>query len=122
MPLFLFAVGCTSSAAPVVEETGNPTTTEVTKKSEETERKTDQHSSDDGHDHDAEKKAERISLADAKKSFDAGEAVFVDTRGKAFFENEHVKGAINVPSGDFESDVQGCSERQEDNHLLFLTG
>ncbi len=44
----------------------------------------------------------RISLADAKKAFDAGEAVFVDTRAAEGFKTEHIKGAINIPAGEFE--------------------
>lgn len=46
--------------------------------------------------------APRISLADAKKSFDAGEAVFVDTRAESAFKNERVKGAINIPAEAFQ--------------------
>ncbi|HEX8734249.1 MAG TPA: rhodanese-like domain-containing protein [Pyrinomonadaceae bacterium] len=41
--------------------------------------------------------APRISLADAKKDFDAGNAVFVDTRAEIAYKQEHVKGSINVP-------------------------
>lgn len=43
--------------------------------------------------------APRITLADAKKDFDAGTAIFVDTRGAAAYDNEHIKGSINI-SGD----------------------
>lgn len=53
-----------------------------------------------GHDHGED--APRISLADAKKAFDAGEAVFVDTRSAVNYKTEHIKGAINVPAGEFE--------------------
>ncbi len=41
--------------------------------------------------------APRITLADAKKDFDAGNAIFVDTRDEASYKNEHVKGSINIP-------------------------
>ncbi|HEX8638115.1 MAG TPA: rhodanese-like domain-containing protein, partial [Pyrinomonadaceae bacterium] len=41
--------------------------------------------------------APRIALVDAKKDFDAGTAVFVDTRAEATYRQEHVKGAINMP-------------------------
>jgi|SRR5215213_6358081 len=41
--------------------------------------------------------APRISLADAKKDFDSGNAVFVDTRAEIAYKAEHVKGSINVP-------------------------
>ncbi len=47
--------------------------------------------------------APRISLADAKKDFDAGNAVFVDTRAASAFKTEHVKGAINLPAEAFEA-------------------
>jgi|SRR5215203_3167022 len=45
--------------------------------------------------------APRISLADAKKAFDAGNVIFIDTRGEAQYQQEHVKGAINIPSDSF---------------------
>ncbi|HYP51252.1 MAG TPA: hypothetical protein VEQ34_09950, partial [Pyrinomonadaceae bacterium] len=47
--------------------------------------KTDEH----GHADDAP----RISLADAKKDFDAGNVVFVDTRAATSYNQEHIKGA-----------------------------
>ena len=40
--------------------------------------------------------APRITLADAKKAFDNGEAIFIDTRGADFYNLEHIKGAINI--------------------------
>ena len=45
---------------------------------------------DDGHD------APRISLAEAKKDFDAKTAVFIDTHPANQFELEHIPGAINI--------------------------
>ncbi|QYO66215.1 rhodanese-like domain-containing protein [Leptolyngbya sp. 7M] len=42
--------------------------------------------------------AKRISLADAKTAYDAGTAVFIDTHSEASFTNEHITGAINVPT------------------------
>ncbi len=50
----------------------------------------------------AEDDAPRITLADAKKLFDSGEAIFVDTRSKQFYSMEHVKGALNVPVNEFD--------------------
>ena len=46
--------------------------------------------------------ATRISLADAKKEFDAGNAVFLDTRAEAAYHNEHIKGALNVTEANLE--------------------
>ena len=54
--------------------------------------KTDEH----GHEDDAP----RITLADAKKDFDAGNAIFIDTRAEAAYKNEHIKGAINMTTSD----------------------
>ncbi len=47
--------------------------------------------------------APRITLADAKKDFDAGTAIFVDTRGAASYDNEHIKGAINLSADMFDA-------------------
>ena len=45
----------------------------------------------------------RISLADAKKAFDEGNVVFVDTRADVSYKVEHVKGAINIPAEAFQT-------------------
>jgi len=47
--------------------------------------------------------APRISLADAKKAFDEGNAVFVDTRADVSYKQEHIKGAINISAETFEA-------------------
>ncbi len=57
----------------------------------------------DGHDHAADQNAPRISLADSKKAFDAGNAIFVDTRYADAFQIERIKGAINIPANQFET-------------------
>lgn len=53
----------------------------------------------DEHGHQADD-APRITLADAKTDFDAGRAIFIDTRAADSFKLEHVKGAINIGLGD----------------------
>ena len=45
----------------------------------------------------------RISLADAKKAFDEGNTVFVDTRAEVQYKAEHVKGSINIPAEAFQT-------------------
>ncbi len=45
----------------------------------------------------------RITVKDAKKDFDTGTAVFIDTHSKVMFDNEHIKGAINIPFNEMES-------------------
>lgn len=57
--------------------------------------KTDEH----GHADDAP----RINLADAKKDFDAGNVVFVDTRAKNAYDVEHIKGAVNMTTNEVEA-------------------
>ncbi len=47
--------------------------------------------------------APRISLEDAKKAFDGGNAIFVDTRAEVAYKTEHIKGAINIPAEDFQT-------------------
>lgn len=52
--------------------------------------------------HTAADDAPRISVADAKKEFDAGTAVFVDTRAEAQFKSERIAGAISMPADTVE--------------------
>jgi hypothetical protein len=47
--------------------------------------------------------APRISLAEAKKAFDEGSVIFVDTRAEVQYKTEHVKGAINIPAEAFQT-------------------
>ncbi|HMJ09283.1 MAG TPA: rhodanese-like domain-containing protein [Pyrinomonadaceae bacterium] len=72
-----FGLACAKPAAPPVRI--------------ETAAAADTHPADD---------APRISLADAKKEFDSGTAVFIDTRGSESYRQEHIKGAINITAAD----------------------
>lgn len=45
----------------------------------------------------------RITAEEAKKDFDAGTAVFVDTRSEYAYNLERIKGAINIPMDKFEA-------------------
>lgn len=45
----------------------------------------------------------RIAIADAKKDFDSGNVVFIDTHSKSMYNNEHIKGAINIPFNEMEA-------------------
>jgi 3-mercaptopyruvate sulfurtransferase SseA len=80
--------GCQNSAAPVKIESAK-TTANTTVNTTAAPPKTDEHGHAD--------EAPRITLADAKKDFDAGNVVFIDTRAEATYKQEHVKGAINIP-------------------------
>ena len=85
-----FLTACQDAAAPVKIETAKTNTNSAAAAP-----KTDEH----GHPDDAA----RITLAEAKKDFDAGNAVFVDTRAEVAFKQEHIKGAVNVPMESFEA-------------------
>lgn len=47
--------------------------------------------------------APRITLAEAKKEFDAETAVFIDTRDEMAFKFEHIKGAINITGANLDA-------------------
>lgn len=47
--------------------------------------------------------APRISLENAKKDFDAGTAIFVDSRPDSAYKQNHIKGAVNIPLADAET-------------------
>ncbi len=42
----------------------------------------------------------RVSLADAKAAFDAGNAVFVDVRSASDYASEHISGALSIPESE----------------------
>jgi len=82
----IFLAACQNAASPVKIEAvkTNPVAPKV-----------DEH----GHADDAP----RITLEEAKKEFDAGNAIFIDTRAEAAYKNEHIKGAINMTVDAVES-------------------
>ena len=57
----------------------------------------------EAHSHAGENEAPRISLAEAKKAFDEGEAYFIDVRGEDNYKNEHIKGAVNIRPDNLEA-------------------
>lgn len=89
-----FGLGCQSASSSSVEtKNENPVVKESTEK---VETKTEDQAV-----HQEEDDAPRINLADAKKDFDEENAVFVDTRSEVSYKTEHIKGALNVPMGEF---------------------
>ncbi len=82
--------GCNNAAAPKPVETTKTNSANTTNTTNaNSAQKVDAH----GHVDDAQ----RITLADAKKDFDGGKAVFIDTRDEVSFKQEHIKGALNIP-------------------------
>jgi 3-mercaptopyruvate sulfurtransferase SseA len=55
------------------------------------------------HAHSEEDDAPRISLADAKKAFDAGQAVIIDVRDEMAYKAEHIKGSLNIPTAQLDA-------------------
>ena len=47
----------------------------------------------------------RITLADAKKEYDAGNAVIVDVRDENSYKQEHIAGAINITTQTLEANI-----------------
>jgi hypothetical protein len=52
----------------------------------------------EAHNHAEDSSTPRITLADAKKEFDAGTAVFVDTRDLSSYRFSRIKGAVHMPT------------------------
>jgi hypothetical protein len=96
---FLFLVAtiamtaCKSAAPPIAVK--NPQNS-MTAPAGSAPARPEQAHADDGHD------APRISLADAKKDFDAKTAVFIDTHSPEQYAERHIPGSINVPANNIE--------------------
>lgn len=54
---------------------------------------------------DPNENARRITRDEAVEMVKSGKAVWVDVRGKDQFDMEHIKGAVNYPLGDLETDL-----------------
>ena len=55
--------------------------------------------------------ARRITREEAIKMVKAKKAVYVDVRGKSFYDQGHIKGAINIPLGDLLARVKEIPPR-----------
>ena len=83
-------IACTNAAGPpvVVKSSPTPAATAVPAAT---------------HDHTQELNAPRISLADAKKEYDAGTALIVDVRDSGAYKVEHVKGSLNITQWELDA-------------------
>lgn len=54
----------------------------------------------------------RISAAEAYRAYTNGEAVLVDTRAPAYYQQGHAAGAINIPLGELESRLKELDPEQ----------
>jgi 3-mercaptopyruvate sulfurtransferase SseA len=55
----------------------------------------------------------RISLADAKKSYDDGTGYFVDARPAQAYNDEHIKGAVNITYNDLDSHLKELKTKKK---------
>ncbi len=83
----VFASSCNNAAKPPVVVKASPTPASA---------QVDSHGHAEGSD------APRISVAEAKKDFDAGTAVFIDTHAPEQYAQQHIPGSINVPANNLE--------------------
>jgi activator of HSP90 ATPase len=60
--------------------------------------------------------ARRVSPAELQKMVEAGRVAIYDTRSKASYEQEHIKGALSMPSDEVASRV---AELPRDKTLVF---
>ncbi len=58
----------------------------------------------------------RITVADAKKAADSGEAVIVDVRPKTQYEQGHIKGSLSVPKNELPNRL---AELPKDKLIIF---
>jgi hydroxyacylglutathione hydrolase len=63
----------------------------------------------------------RIAVDEAKAAFDAGQAIIVDVRSPDAYENEHAEGAINIPLGTFESDIENIQLEKDQWIITYCT-
>lgn len=45
----------------------------------------------------------RVSIADARRAVESGEAVFIDVRSKAEYDRGHIKGALSFPKSEVQT-------------------
>ena len=59
----------------------------------------------------------RITVDEAKAAFDSGQAIIIDVRSPESYAGSHAEGAINIPLGVFESDIENI-ELEKDQWII----
>jgi predicted sulfurtransferase len=59
----------------------------------------------------------RITVDEAKAALDAGQVIMVDVRSPESYADSHAEGAINIPLGVFESDIENI-ELEKDQWIV----
>lgn len=63
----------------------------------------------------------RVELERAAVALAAGEAIFVDVRSPQSFAASHIKGAINIPLGEFETNIANIPLDKEQWIITYCT-
>ncbi len=100
-------VACQTASSSTITKLESKTG-EVKQKSDESVRRSGS-PAEGAQEHDGED-VERITVADAKKAVDAGEAIIVDSRSQDSYNNEHIKGSINIPTKEMEERYKELSK------------
>jgi len=84
--LIVVGIGCDSAAKPTITKAETPKPPAATAPPAQT----------GGHNHADDANTPRINLVEAKKQFEAGKAVFLDTRDITTFNFSRIKGALHM--------------------------
>jgi hypothetical protein len=63
----------------------------------------------------------RIAVGQAKAAFDAGQAIIVDVRSADAYAAGHAEGAINIPLGNFEIDIENVALEKDQWIITYCT-
>lgn len=63
----------------------------------------------------------RIAVDEAKAALDSGEAVIIDVRSADAYANSHAEGAINIPLGEFETDIANVQLEKDQWIITYCT-
>ena len=63
----------------------------------------------------------RISVDEAKAAFDSGEAIIIDVRSPDAYAASHAEGALNIPLGTFESDIENVGLEKDQWIITYCT-
>jgi hypothetical protein len=63
----------------------------------------------------------RITVDEAKAAFDAGQVIIIDVRGPESYAGSHAEGAINIPLGTFESDIENIQLEKDQWIVTYCT-
>ena len=63
----------------------------------------------------------RIGVEEARAALESGDAILVDVRSPGAFENSHIPGAISVPLGAIERDLESLSLSKDQWIITYCT-